>query len=589
MYRAVYMVWQITPGWTVAGGVLVVMQGALPLVSLYLIKLMVDTVVTAQTGLISETALEQATVVVVGLAGVSFAGSLCNSLSALVSEAQKQVVTDHVQQIIQAKSVDLDLDHFENAEYHETLHRAQQEAPYRPALAVNGLILVARSGLTLAIMVGLLASWHWSMALALLAAALPSVFVRGAYARRLYIWQRRHTSQERLAWYMHMLLTVEAAAKEIRLFGLESLFIEWFGDLRRGLRQGHQRIATQRAALETAANAGSSLVVFGFYFYIVRQALHGDISLGTMIVYQQAFQRGQGYLAEFLGGLASLYENNLFLVNLFEFLDLPSHAKPSRKSRQLSDTLSQGFVIDHVSYRHPNSNRKAVDDVSLKIRPGECIALVGDNGSGKTTLIKLLCGLYDPCEGQITLEDTDLRQFETTALRSHISVVFQDYIRYHLTLRENIWLGDRTLSPSNEGILDAVSASGTDTIVTKLPHGYDTVLSNWLDEGTDLSLGEWQRVALARAFFRAAPIFILDEPASALDAQTEHELLERFYQLAAGRISILSSHRLSAVRRADRIYLLEDGRIVEQGGHEELVQLGGKYARMFQLQSEGYQ
>ena len=250
--------------------------------------------------------------------------------------------------------------------------------------------------------------------------------------------------------------------------------------------------------------------------------------------------------------------------------------------------MQRGIVLDHVSFQYPAGTRKALEDISLTIRPGEVVALVGENGSGKTTLIKLLCRLYDPTGGTITVDGIDLRQFETKALRHEIAIIFQDYAHYHLTARENIWLGNTDLPPDHERVSAAARRSGADEVINALPHGYDTILGKRFAEGEELSIGEWQKVALARTFMRDAQIIVLDEPTSSMDAKAEYEVFQSFRQLVSGRTAILISHRFSTVRMADRIYVLKQGSVIEGGTHEELVRVGGTYARLFEMQAQHY-
>jgi ATP-binding cassette subfamily B protein len=332
----------------------------------------------------------------------------------------------------------------------------------------------------------------------------------------------------------------------------------------------------------------ATVAVFGSYAFIAYRTVQGSITVGDLVMYYQAFQRGHDFLREMLGGLSGLYEDNLFLSNLYEFLDLKRKVVEPLTSRPIPRPMRTGIVFDRVSFQYPTGTRRVLQDISLTIRPGDHVAFVGENGSGKTTLIKLLCRLYDPTDGAITLDGTDLRQFETAALRHEISVIFQDYAQYHLTARENIWFGNPQLSPDQERIVAAARYSGADEVIAGLKRGYDTTLGKWFEDGEELSIGEWQKVALARAFLRDAPIIVLDEPTSALDAKAEYEVFGKFRQLAEGRTTILISHRFSTVRMADCIYVLDDGKIVEAGTHEKLVQRGGKYARLFETQAQYY-
>ncbi len=585
---ALRLVWQSAPGWTMASLALLVVQGTLPLVSLYLMKLVVDAVTTALEAADKGAAFEQVALLIGLTGGVALIGAVARSIAGLVSEAQGQVVTDHMSDLLHAKSIEVDLEYYESAQYYDKLHRAQREAPYRPIRIVNGLVRVAQSGISLLAMAGLLFSFHWGIAAILFVAAIPGLFVRLRYAGQTYRWQRRSTPAERQAWYFHWMLTGDVHAKEIRQFGLGPLFRRRFRDLRQQLRREKIEIATRRSIAELVSQASATIAVFGSYAFIAYRAVQGAITLGDLVMYYQAFQRGQGFLREMLGGLAGLYEDNLFLSNLHEFFELKSKVVEPPHPRPVPQPMQTGLAFDHVSFRYPTGTREVLEDISLTIRPGEVVALVGENGSGKTTLIKLLCRLYDPASGIITLDGIDLRQLETTALRREISVIFQDYAQYHLTARENIWFGNVTLPPDQERIAAAARHAGADEVIAGLPQGYETILGKWFEDGEELSVGEWQKVALARAFLRDAQIIVLDEPTSALDARAEYEVFKKFRQLAAGRTVILISHRFSTVRMADRIFVLEGGRIIESGTHDELVRLGGTYARLFETQAQYY-
>ncbi len=585
---ALRLVWQSAPGWTAASLALLIVQGALPLVSLYLMKLVVDAVTTALAAPDKGTAFGQVTLLIGLTGGVALLSALFRSIAGLVSEAQGQVITDHMSDVLHAKSIEVDLEYYESAQYYDKLHRAQREAPFRPVRILNGLVQVAQNGISLLAMAGLLFSFHWGIAVILFVAAVPGLLVRLRYAGWTYRWQRQRTSTERQSWYFHWMLTGDVHAKEIRLFDLGSLFRRRFRDLRQQLRRERIEIATRRSVAELVAEVGATVAVFASYAFIAYRTVHGAITLGDLVMYYQAFQRGQSFLQQMLSGLAGLYEDNLFLSNLHEFFDLKPKVVEAPHPRPIPQPMQTGIVFDHVSFQYPTGTRKVLEDINLTIRPGEVVALVGENGSGKTTLIKLLCRLYDPTSGTITLDGIDLRQFETTALRREISIIFQDYAQYHLTARENIWFGNVALPPDQEQIETAARHAGADEVITELPQGYETILGKWFENGEELSVGEWQKVALARAFLRDAQIIVLDEPTSGLDARAEYEVFKRFRQLAAGRTAILISHRFSTVRMADRICVLEDGRIIENGSHTELVRLGGTYAHLFETQAQYY-
>ena len=586
--RTVRFVWQSAKGWTIANSLLIAVQGVLPLLPLYLMKLIVDAVTTGLTAPDKWVAFKHVLLLGCFMGAVALFASLIQSIAGLVSEWQSYVVTDHMNDVLLAKSVEVDLDYYESAGYYDTLHRAQLEAPSRPLSIVNGLAQIGQNGISLLAIAALLLSFHWIIAVILFIAVISGTAVRLRYTGKMYRLQREQTSTERQAGYLNWMLTDSSHAKEIRLFDLGPLFIRRFRDLRRKLRKGRLAITRRRSFADFAAQTFATAVVYSLYAYLVYQAIGGKSTLGDLAMYYQAFQRVQGSLQGILSSLAGLYEDNLFLSNLYEFLDLkrtviePVHARP------VPQPMQRGIALNHVSFQYPAGTRKVFEDISLTIRPGEVVALVGENGSGKTTLIKLLCRLYDPTDGTITIDGVDLRQFETKALRHEIAIIFQDYAHYHLTARENIWFGNTALSPDDDRLIAAARRSGADGVISALPHGYDTILGKRFANGEELSIGEWQKVALARAFMRDAQIIVLDEPTSSMDAKAEYEAFQSFRQLVSGRTAILISHRFSTVRMADRIYVLKQGSVIEGGTHEELVRMGGNYAQLFEMQAKHY-
>ena len=362
----------------------------------------------------------------------------------------------------------------------------------------------------------------------------------------------------------------------------------WFRDLRRKLRVDRLKISARRSLADLTTQASATLAIFGALAFVAYQAVAGTITIGDMVMYYGAFQRAQGALQEIWSSLTSLYEDNLFLANFNEFLDLkPKLAEPLSPAA-FPCPIKEGILLDRVNFRYPTGERIVLEDISLQILPGQVVALVGENGSGKTTLIKLLCRLYDPVGGKITIDGIDLRQIDPTALRAAVSVILQDYAHYNLTARENIWLGDINLETRDDKIYAAARQTRADVFIQRLPRGYETILGHEFEDQGELSLGEWQKVALARAFLREAQLIILDEPTSWMDARAEYEVFKYFRQLFQGRMVLLISHRFSTVRLADYIYVLADGKISESGTHGELMQKGGKYAQLFEIQAASY-
>ena len=586
--RALRLVWKSGPGWAIANVVLQVVQGTLPLLSLYLMKLIVDAVETALEAPGGEIAFG-GVLPFIALAGVvALVSAFCRSLANLVNQAQAEVVTDYVYDILHSHSIELDLEYYESSQYYDTLHRAQREAPFRPTRIVNNLAQIVRSGISLVAIAGLLFSLHWGIAVILFVAAVPGIWVRLKSADQMYSWQRKRTWAERQAQYFSWMLTDDGHAKEIRLFDLGTLFRQRFRKLRYSLRKERLAIATRRSMLELATQTCATFAVFGSFALVAYLAVQGSITLGSLVMYYQAFQRAQGFLRQMLTGVAGLYENNLFLSNFYEFLNLKPKLTEPTHPETIPNPMQTGIAFNQVSFQYATSLRKTLKEIDLTIQPGEVVALVGENGSGKTTLIKLLCRLYEPSEGNITCDGIDLRRFATKDLRRQTSVIFQDYAKYHLSARENIWLGNTDYPREHEEITAAARQAGADEVITSLPQGYENILGNWFDQGEELSIGQWQKVALARAFLRDSQIIVLDEPTSALDPKAEYEVFKKFRQLIEGKAAILVTHRLSTVKMADRILVMEKGKITESGTHEELMQQCGTYAHLFETQAQHY-
>ncbi len=347
-------------------------------------------------------------------------------------------------------------------------------------------------------------------------------------------------------------------------------------------------IARKRAIATLGAQALASILIFLVYGFIIYQTIQGILRIGDLVLYYQAFQRGQDALKGLLGSISGLYEDNLFLSNLYEFLELKPKIVQPANPQLIPQPMQTGIEFKNVGFQYTTTTRQALKNINLKIKPGEVVALVGENGSGKTTLIKLLCRLYDPTSGSITIDGKDIRSFDIANLRRQISVIFQDYVKYNFTANENIWLGNIELSPTEENITAAARRSGADQVINTLPQGYDTILGKLFEDGEELSIGQWQKVALARAFLRKSQVIVLDEPTSAMDPLAEDEVFQKFRELIKGQAAILISHRLSTVKMADCIYAIANGSIVESGTHSELIKLGGVYANLFETQAQYY-
>jgi ATP-binding cassette subfamily B protein len=559
----------------------------LPLITLYLMKLAVESVEGA-LGYRTIGGFNSVTVLIALLGAATLLEAVSSSVDRVISMVQGNVVTDRMYDVLHAKSTEMDLEYYESAQYHDTLHRAQQEASVRPARVLNNLRQLIQNSISV-IAIGVLLLWlHWAVVFVLLAAAIPGVFVRIRYAKKMHIWERHSTPIERQAAYLNGMLTKDFYAKEVRLFELGSLFIERFRRLQSQLRREKVGIATKKTFAELLTISTAICVSFGLLGYLAMRTVQGLMSLGDLVMFYAAVQRGQVLIRQVFNSIADLYEDDLFLGNLYKFLGLKPKLQEPPQPKCLNRPLKSGIVFDHVSFQYPGDEHRVLEDIALTIRPGEHVALVGENGAGKTTMAKLLCRLYDPTSGAITLDGVDLREYATKDLRRSVSVVFQDYSRYQLTARENIWLGNVNVPPESPYVDRAARKAGIHPVISQLANGYDTVLGKSFDGGQELSTGEWQKIAIARAFLHDGEIIVLDEPSSSLDAQAEYEIFERFHHLMKGKTAILISHRLSTVKMVDRIYVLKHGRIAESGTHQELMKESRIYAGMFETQAQRY-
>jgi ATP-binding cassette subfamily B protein len=437
---------------------------------------------------------------------------------------------------------------------------------------------MVQNGITLVSMLAVLAPFGLWLPGALLASTLPTLYIVLRHALDQHYWRLRTTSDERRTWYYDWVLTAVDTAAEVRLFGLGEHFQSAFQALRTRLRAerlrlvGKQGVAELLAGLFALAAAGAALV------WMAWRAFRHEVTLGDLAMLYQAFQQGLRLSRSLLDDVGQLYANTLFLGNLFDFLALEPKVLNPAPAKSLP-ALRQAIRFRGVSFRYPGASRLALRDLDLEIPAGRITAVVGSNGAGKSTLIKLLCRFYDPEDGGIEIDGADLRTVDLDSLRASITVLFQQPVHYNATVAGNIALGDIASAPDRAAIQTAAEAAGAEEIVRGLPSGYDHLLGRWFENGTELSTGEWQRIALARAFLRQAPILVLDEPTSAMDPWAESDWLRRFRQLAAGRTTLVITHRFSTARIADMIHVMSDGRVIERGSHDQLISAGGRYAQ----------
>ena len=586
---AVRLVWDASAWATLVMAAITVVTALLPASQAYVGKLIVDSVVNSlNVGTSAEAALRLALPFLLLEFGLLLLGTLLSQARNLAEHILHARTNLHINTLIIRKALALDLSYFENAEYYDKLQNARREADWRSLRIVQGLFTLIQSVITILSFAFLLLQFNPWLTLLLFGATIPAFIAQSRYSRlnfRILTWR---APEARQMMYIEHLLTVDESAKEVKLFGLgEPLLRKYQALLQKAIKED-QDIAVRRSAASVGWGLIATLTYYAAYAWIIYRTAAGAITLGDMTMYLSIFRQSQQTFRGILDGVNGLYENGLFVSNLFAFLDLepqmPTHLHPA----PMPERIQGGLEFRHVSFRYPGRQDWALRDVNLTIAPGEKLALVGANGAGKTTLIKLLTRLYDPTEGAILLDGIDLREYDLDDLRQKIGVIFQDFVRYQATARENIGYGQIDYMDDEGRVLDSAERAGAAPLLEGLPEGYDTMLGRWFEGGHQLSGGEWQKVALGRAFMRDSEVLILDEPTSALDAENEALVFQRFGELTTGKTAVFISHRFSTVRMADRIAVIQDGGIRELGSHEQLLALGGTYARLFNLQAAGY-
>jgi ATP-binding cassette, subfamily B, bacterial len=601
------LVWETHRGYTTAMAVLRLMRAGVPVATLWVGKLIIDTVVASRESapdfprLWKLVALEIAIVI---------ANDVLARTSSLVESLLGDLFSNHTSVRLMEHAATLDLAYFEDPAFYDHLERARRQTTSRIGLLAQ-LLSIGQDGLTLISLGAALVVFSPWLLLLLALAVLPSFFGETHFASLEYSMQFRWTPERRQLDYLRYVAASDRTAKEVQLFGLSPWLIERFRKLSLRFYDENKRLSIRKARVSTLLSLIGTLGYYSAYAIILVRATRGELTIGTLTFLAGSFARSRSLIEVLLMSASGIYQQCLYLKDLFDFFEMKPSIASAAGAPEVPRSIREGFVFEGVGFQYPGSEAWAVRHVSFKLSPGERVAFVGENGAGKTTLTKLLARLYDPTEGRILLDGVDLREYDIYSVRRAIGVIFQDFVKYDLRFDENVGVGEidevrsyldaqsvKQQGNGSEGhdgngevpgpIVSASEKSLASSLLPKFSKGYKQMLGRRFDEGVELSGGEWQKIALARAYMRDAQVLILDEPTASLDARAEYEVFIRFSKLVAGRMAVIISHRFSTVRMADRIIVLQNGLVVEDGSHQELVDSGGLYAELFALQAEGY-
>ena len=595
------LVWETHRGYTLAMIGLRLFRAFVPVAGLWVAKLIIDQVVhLAATPGASLAPLWR--VVALEL-GVVATGEFLARASSLVESLLGDLFSNSMSVRLMRHAATLDLQQFEDPEFYDHLERARRQTTARIGL-IAMLLAMGQDVLTLATLAAALVVHNPWLLLLLTVAILPSFLGETHFAALSYSLLFRRTPERRELDYLRFVGASDKTAKEVQMFGLAGWLSDRYAALAARYYEENKRLSIRKGIVSALLSLVGTFGYYGAYATILIRAVAGAISLGTLTFLAAAFSRSRDLIQRLLLSASDIYEQSLYLKDLFVFFEMEPSIRSRPGAARVPASIRTGFMFEDVGFQYPGSERWAIRHVDLCIAPGERIALVGENGAGKTTITKLLARLYDPTEGRILLDGVDIRDYDLASLREAIGVIFQDFVRYDMRFDENIGVGEidsvtgylahvRDAAPGSaesppDALVDAADRSLASSLLPRFADGYRQMLGRRFDDGVDLSGGEWQKIALARAYMRSAQLLILDEPTAALDARAEYEVFVRFNQLMAGRMAVVISHRFSTVRMADRIVVLGDGKVIEEGTHESLVARQGLYAELFEMQAQGY-
>jgi len=577
--QLIYLVWQATPRLLLLSVAVTLVRSLLPAAQLVINKQVLDLIIAS----IGKTNVDW--MLLGTLVGIRFGLDILYEILNQVNVSVSQIINDrftlHANYVLLSQAIKLDLAHYESSEFHDALDRAANSGSNYPVRALSIVTTIFGQTCTLASLIVLLIQFNPAIVLLLLLTNIPAFWLGVHFSGRRFWMLRRQTQSGRLAQYLQRVLTHNEFVKEIRLFNLGEYLVGQWHQIRREFNRQSANLVVKYASARGGAGVLSNVGFYGAYIWAIAQTVRGMITVGDFTMYAGAFQQAQNLIPSLLERIAALYEANLYVGQYFEFLSFQPQIVNSSSTKPFPKPINKGLELRDVSFTYPGAATPTLQHLNFKVEPGETIAIVGVNGAGKTTLVKLLTRLYDVSEGEITIDGINLREFDLLELRQNIGVIFQDFSRYNLSVRDNIGFGDLRERENLERIERAALDSGADSVVEKLEKQYETVLGKMFSEGIELSGGQWQKIGIARAFMTSAQILILDEPTAALDALAEYELFQKFRDLTKDKTTFFISHRFSTVMLADRIVVLDKSRIVEVGSHLELMENDGLYAKIF--------
>ncbi len=579
------IVWQSGPLVVSLGLFFRLVSSLIPLAALWIGKLIIDGIVYAVS--LHQPVRSALWWLVAAEFAIAIFGSLLGRTIDYLDVLLADKYTRHISIQVMKHAAELDLVAYENPVFYDRLERARVQATDRLGMiqSIGRLVQQVIIAASLSISIVLFSPW---LLLLLIAGILPALFGESHFAFLGYARNFRQTPVRRELDYLRVLGGSREAAKELKLFGLKDFLIGRFTRLSDQIYRENVDLARRRLIAGSLLSMIGTAGYYSAYVYVIWRTVTGSLTIGTLYLLTGAIVQASGNIQQIFSGLSSIADQALFLTDLLAFFEMQPTIRSKPHALPAPRPILRGFEFRKVSFRYPGTSRLVLNGLDFHLRAGERVALIGENGEGKTTLVKLMTRLYDPVEGEVLLDGVDLREYKLEDLYREIGVIFQDFMRYEMTARENIAVGRIDEIDNLPLLKTAADKSMADDVIERLPLLYEQMLGQRFEGGVDLSGGEWQKVALARAYLRDAQVLILDEPTAALDARSEFEVFQRFAELTAGKSALFISHRFSTVRMADRIVVLEDGRIAEDGSHEKLVDFGGRYAEMFEMQAASY-